>query len=51
MGIPDQYNVTARYPIAVLKGAGDAATATAFVDFVLSASGQATLKTFGFLAP
>lgn len=51
VAIPDQYNVTARYPIAALKRAGDAKAATAFVEFVLSAPAQATLRELGFLAP
>jgi len=49
--IPDQYNVTARYPIAVLKHAADPQDAKAFVDFVLSPDGRATLAQFGFLPP
>jgi molybdate transport system substrate-binding protein len=49
--IPEQYNVTARYPIAVLKGAADAATGTSFVDYVLSPEGQGKLREFGFLPP
>jgi len=49
--IPDQYNVTARYPIAVLKHAADPQNAKAFVDFVLSPDGRATLAQFGFLPP
>lgn len=51
IAIPDQYNVTARYPIAVLQRAGEAATAAAFVDFVLAAPAQAALTELGFLAP
>ncbi|MGH7788780.1 MAG: molybdate ABC transporter substrate-binding protein [Candidatus Binatia bacterium] len=51
VAIPDEYNVTARYPIAVLKQSGTPETATAFVNFVLSPAGQTTLKEFGFLAP
>lgn len=49
--IPEQDNVTARYPIAVLKQAADGAAATAFVDFVLSAPGRDALKAFGFMPP
>jgi molybdate transport system substrate-binding protein len=49
--IPDQYNVTARYPIAVLKEATNARAAAAFVDYVLSDGGQAQLRDFGFLSP
>ena len=49
--IPDEHNVTARYPIAVLKHAADPQNAAAFVDFVLSAAGRAALTQFGFLPP
>jgi molybdate transport system substrate-binding protein len=44
--IPAEQNVTAEYPIAVLKGAGPAAAA--FVDFVRTAEGQRILAGFGF---
>ena len=40
----------ATYPIAVLKGAPNAAGAQSFVSFVLG-DGQAFLKARGFLAP
>jgi molybdate transport system substrate-binding protein len=49
--IPDQYNVTARYPIAVLKTAADSRDAASFVDYVVSSAGQARLKEFGFMSP
>ena len=51
VAIPAQYNVVAQYPIAVLKHAENTESATAFVDFVLSAPGQTLLKEFGFRAP
>ena len=51
VAIPDQYNVVARYPIAVLKQTTNAEGAEAFVNFVLSAAGQATLREYGFTAP
>ncbi len=47
--IPDAYNVIASYPIAVLQGSANPALAKAFVDFVLSPTGQATLAKYGFL--
>jgi len=47
--IPEAFNVVARYPIAVLKGAPNAAAAEAFVALVLSQEGQQVLATFGFL--
>jgi molybdate transport system substrate-binding protein len=49
--IPEQYNVVARYPIAVLKHAAHPKEAQAFVDFVLSPPGQGTLAQFGFAPP
>jgi molybdate transport system substrate-binding protein len=49
--IPDAQNITATYPIAVLKDAADPKLATAFVDYVLSSAGRATLFEFGFLPP
>ncbi len=48
LAIPDQYNVLAAYPIAVLKSAPQADLAAKFVDYVLSADGQAILKKWGF---
>jgi molybdate transport system substrate-binding protein len=47
--IPDQYNVIATYPIAVLQGTSQPEAARAFVDFVLSSQGQAMLARQGFL--
>jgi molybdate transport system substrate-binding protein len=51
VAVPDAHNVLARYPIAVMKSAKDAAAAQAFVAHVLSASGQRMLAVAGFLAP
>lgn len=45
--IPDDQNVIADYPIAILKSATNTTTAKAFVDFVLSPDGQAILKAAG----
>jgi len=45
IAIPDSSNVFARYPIAVLKGAPDAARA--FVELVLSPAGQRMLQKHG----
>lgn len=47
--IPDQFNVIAKYPIAMVKGAANADGAKAFIDFVLSPAGQATLQRWGFI--
>lgn len=46
--IPDDQNVLAVYPIAVVKDAPNAALAQDFVDFVLGADGQAILAKWGF---
>ena len=50
VAVPAQFNVIAEYPIAVVKGAGNAATAQGFIDFVFSPVGQAILKKYGFQA-
>jgi molybdate transport system substrate-binding protein len=47
--IDDQFNIIAVYPIAITKDAGNPAVAQAFIDFVLSDKGQATLKQDGFI--
>lgn len=47
--IPDEVNVDVRYPIADLEGARSSATASAFVDFVLSPAGQEIIVAEGFV--
>ncbi len=49
INIPDQYNVLATYPIAVLATAPHSQLAAAFVDYVLSDKGQSILQKWGFL--
>ncbi len=49
--IPAAQNAVATYPIATLKASGDAAVSDAFIAYVMSARGQATLRSFGFLPP
>jgi molybdate transport system substrate-binding protein len=49
LDIPDQYNVLATYPIAVLKAAPQTELAAKFVDYVLSPVGQALLAKWGFI--
>lgn len=51
VAIPEQDNVVARYPIAVLRHAADAAGAATFVEFVLSDAGHQLLAGYGFGAP
>lgn len=47
--IPGRYNVTAVYPIAVLRDAPNPAGARAFVALALSPEGQRALQRWGFL--
>jgi molybdate transport system substrate-binding protein len=49
--IPDAANVSARYPIAVLKDAPEPELAQLFVQFVLSSAGQNLLQRYGFSSP
>ena len=51
VAIPANQNVPATYPIGVLKSSQNPALAQAFVAYVRSPAGQATLKSFGFLPP
>jgi molybdate transport system substrate-binding protein len=51
LAIPGEYNITASYPIAVLANAPNRDLAEAFVAYVLSSDGQATLKKWGFSPP
>jgi molybdate transport system substrate-binding protein len=48
VAIPNDQNVIADYPIAVLNAGHNQAAAKYFVDFVLSADGQSLLKAAGF---
>jgi len=47
--IPDNFNVIAEYPIAVTKNAAHATEAQSFVQYVLSADGQAILTKYRFI--
>ena len=49
--IPEQQQVVARYPIAVVKGTKNPALARIFVDYLLSDEGQRLLAGFGFSRP
>jgi len=49
VAIPPDQNVVATYPIAVLRQSPHPDVARAFVDYVLSPPGQATLAKYGFL--
>lgn len=48
IAIPDNFNVIAKYPIAVVAKSPHADLATAFVAYVLSPDGQAVLQKWGF---
>ena len=48
IAIPDAQNVIATYPIALVKDARQAALGQKFVDYLLSADGQAILQKYGF---
>ena len=47
--IPDDVNVIATYPIAVVTGAPNADLAADFVAYVTGPDGQATLEEYGFM--
>jgi len=47
--IPAANNVVAAYPIVAVKGTRSPDVDRAFIDYVLSATGQSTLASFGFL--
>jgi molybdate transport system substrate-binding protein len=49
LAIPDSLNVIAVYPIAPVKSSPNPETAQAYIDFVLSPSGQAILAKYGFI--
>jgi molybdate transport system substrate-binding protein len=49
--IPEEHQVVARYPIAVLKDTKNAGLANAFVQHLLSDDGRQLLAEFGFSRP
>ncbi|HZQ27376.1 MAG TPA: molybdate ABC transporter substrate-binding protein [Acidimicrobiales bacterium] len=49
--IPDNQNVVATYPIAVVKASTHHDAAVAYVDEIVSGSGQEALRSRGFLPP
>lgn len=49
--IPDDQNVPATYPVAVVKDGPNTAGGKAFVDYLLGATAQATLVRYGFTKP
>ena len=51
IAIPEEHNVTAEYPIAVMSGAPHPEGAATFVAYVLSDGGRAHLRRHGFVLP
>jgi len=51
ISIPNKQNVTATYPIAVVKASKNLAAAEAFVAEIVRGSGQQALQALGFLPP
>ena len=51
IAIPRSFNVTATYPIAQVRDSKQSVPARAFVDFVLSSTGQSVLGKYGFGRP
>lgn len=49
--LPEEAQVVAEYPIAVLRRSPRPGAAESFVDFVLSEEGRAVLEDFGFVPP
>jgi molybdate transport system substrate-binding protein len=49
--IPEQHQVIARYPIAIVRDSKNPRLAKAYVDYLLSAEGQRLLAEFGFSKP
>jgi molybdate transport system substrate-binding protein len=49
VAIPDDQNIIADYPIAVLKSTQNQAVANAFINLVLSGDGQGILRASGFM--
>jgi len=47
--IPEAYNLTASYPIAIVNGTHQHAAARAFIDFVRSDQGQVIMKSYNFV--
>ena len=49
--IPDAQNVIATYPIALVKDSRQAALGQKYIDYLLSADGQAIMQKYGFALP
>lgn len=51
IGIPEDVNVAAEYPIGIMANGANHGSAAAFIEFVLSDEGQAIMAEFGFSSP
>lgn len=51
VAVPEDENVTAEYPIGLVKDGGNPQVGRAFIEFVLSDRGQEILTDYGFLSP
>ncbi len=51
VAIPDQVNVVASYPVAVIKDSGKHGPAIAFTQWLLTPEAQQVLAKYGFVAP
>jgi len=49
--IPEQHQVVARYPVAVVKDSKNAQLAHRFIEYLVSPAGQNVLAEFGFSKP
>ncbi len=49
IAVPERFNLVVSYPIALVAEGKNESGARAFIDFVLSATGQLILKSYGFL--
>ena len=46
--IPDKFNIIAKYPIAILANSPNPGLAGGFIEFIMSAEGQAIMEKWGF---
>lgn len=49
LDVPDRFNTSAAYPVAMVRGAPNASGAEAFIAYLLGAPGQAILEQWGFI--
>ncbi len=49
--IPDEHNVVAEHPVAIVQSTGNIPGAEAYIEDLVSGEGQKALRTRGFLAP